>query len=196
LPAFEAPRTVTSLALSIATELGTAALQADDLRLAVQYAGGRSMMPDLWAFETDGVWLHHTSSELSAMHELMSAVACRGFGIIVSKHVALNEPVVIEGDDILPAFALSMVKEYGERVRAAYLYEHDGSVVRESINARDRGILRRDVEVQEAMIQLAVADGERLRTAALESGFPVVAVRPRDSLQQRVLDAVQRVPTR
>jgi 2-phosphoglycerate kinase len=120
----------------------------------------------------------------------MSRRTCDGLGIVVSKHVALDDPVVLEGDDLLPEFAAKMIQEYRSAVRAVFLHEDEIAVLRASMLARDRGIRRRHQSTQLAMVELARADGDRLRQAAERHDYPIVASRPRNTLSNRILSVL------
>lgn len=167
-------------------------IHADDFRMAIERAAIGRDARRMRFFHDDANWLRHTPVELTRVHRGISAVACKGLAIVVSHHLAMDEPLIIEGDDILPSFARLMVDEGGGRVRAVTLFEPDESQVQRNMLARDRGLSRRPAAIREQMIALAIADGRRIEREARRYGVPLVPAPPFSTLARRVLGAAER----
>lgn len=165
-------------------------MHADDIRMALEHVVRPADEPLLQFFHDDANWLRHSPAELTRTHERISRIACKGLAIVVSHHIAMEEPVVIEGDDLLPPFIARMHREYGTQVRGIVLHERDGVKLREQMLTRDRGIMRRSAAIRERMIELAYADGSRLRRGAQRAGLPLTESRPFRTLPSRVIDSL------
>ncbi len=171
-------------------------IHADDFRMAIERAVKPPLVsprePLMSFFHDDRNWLRHTPAELTRAHRRISAITCKGLAIVVSHHLAMDEPLIIEGDDILPSFAARMSEGGGGRVRAVTLVEHDDAQVRRNMLSRDRGITRRPAAMREQMIALALADGRRIERDARRHGVAVLPARPFGTLPRRVLEAARR----
>ena len=165
-------------------------IHADDFRMALERTVKPSQEPLLQFFHDDANWLTHTPAELTSTHRRISAISCKGLAIVVGHHLAMDEPLIIEGDDILPSFARRVMDEHGSRVRAVTIVETDAAQVRRNMMSRDRGISRRLAAMREQMIALALADGRRIEREAIRESVPTVSARPFRTIAHRVLKEV------
>ena len=102
-------------------------LQVDDLRLALQWSQVRLPDPEdtrkPYVFDAPDVWRlppERLCDGFVGVGEALSTAIAK----VITNHVATDEPVVLEGDGIIPALlARSDVRQYwsGERVRAAFV---------------------------------------------------------------------------
>ncbi len=175
------------LAGCLSRRFGIPWMHADDIRMALARVVSPADQPLLQFFDDEANWLAHTPAELTNVHEQVGAIACQGLAIVVSHHIAMGEPVILEGDDLLPKFVSAMQREHGAHVRSLFLYEDDLGRLRNNMTRRDRGIMRRPEAVRERMIALAYADGKRLHKGATQSGLAILPSAPFRTSTSRAL---------
>lgn len=184
----------TVVAERLGRRLGVSWLQVDDLRLALQYSTVRlpERTADLYVFEcTPDVWRlppETLRDALIAVGEVMTPA----IEIVALNHADTAAPAIIEGDGILPALlARPSVRERlrDGRIQAVFLAEPDQATILANVRARGRyDPGRTDAELRtEARAKWLY--GRWLAVEAARLGLPVVAARPWETLEERVLAA-------
>lgn len=183
----------TTLAKAIARERGITWVQVDDLRLAMQMSDVRLpddratealyfflRTPDLWRLPPERL-----RDGLIATGEAMT----EAIAIVIGNHIAQNDPVVIEGDGILPAIVdhrdLRGFVASGE-LRAAFLSPSSPDELRRNMIARGRGIVdNREDEVQR-IAEMNWLYSKWLEREAAVRLIPVVRTEQRDRLIEMI----------
>ena len=112
--------------------------------------------------------------------------------IVVAHHVATDAPLVLEGDDLLPAMAARgsfASLDVGRRVRAVVLVEPDEAAILDAMLARGRGVDRHTEREQRTQARASWLYGEWLRREAEAHGIPVIEPRPWATLLDRAMPA-------
>jgi 2-phosphoglycerate kinase len=168
----------TTIASQVARRLDVPWLMVDDLRLALMRSG--LPIPDnphAGAFDpADG---------LIAIGEAVSPA----IEVVIENHVDQRIPVVIEGDGILPSlFERDSVRARATngRVWAVYLTEPDADALYANLFARGADGWRDDLRWY---ARRSAAYGEWLAREARERGIPTIAVRPWETVVERILTA-------
>ncbi|MGH2558423.1 MAG: hypothetical protein ACRDJH_05105 [Thermomicrobiales bacterium] len=187
-----------TVAKQIARHLGVPWLQVDDLRLALQWS--RVTLPEpgdtekLYFFdETPNVWRlppERLRNGFIGVGEVLSPA----IGIVITNHLALAEPIVLEGDGILPSvLARPDVQHYekqtGGRVRMVCIVPADEQTILATMLARGRGITGRDEMDLRANARANWLFGRWLADEARRAGLPTLDPRPWGTLGERVLAA-------
>ncbi|MDP9363644.1 MAG: hypothetical protein M3Q10_05365 [Chloroflexota bacterium] len=174
--------------------LGIPWLQVDDLRLALQYSG--AVFPDgnaalRFFLETPDVWSLPPERLRDALVAVGEAMA-PAIEIVVANHVAINAPVVIEGDGILPSLLdrprLRELVDEGH-VRAVFLVELDEEALLANMLARARGIAGRSEADLRTEASAKRSFGEWIVAEAGRRGLPILAPHPRGTLLDRLIQA-------
>jgi hypothetical protein len=114
--------------------------------------------------------------------------------IVVANHVATDTPTILEGDGIVPAFAAQHVfagRDVDHAVRAVFIVEEDRDWLLRNAIDKGRGFEQLPADFQEHYIEVSWLYGQWLRQEAMQHSVPVVVPRPRETLEERVIDAVQ-----
>jgi 2-phosphoglycerate kinase len=181
-------------AADIARQRGATWMQVDDLRLALQ--SRRVSLPEhterLYAFLDDpGIWSRSVVDVRGAFIGVAQAMA-PAVRIVIENHVATDDPMVIEGDGVLPALvgdeALAPVVASGI-VRFCCLAEDGADALLANMLARGRGITREVTERSRVHAAANAAFGAWLAAESRRLGIPVVASRPFETLPRRILAA-------
>lgn len=184
----------TTVAKAIARDRGITWVQVDDLRLAMERSEVR--LPSAAATEalyfflrTPDVW-HLPAARLrdgliAVGHAMSEAIA-----IVTANHIVQGDPVVIEGDSILPAIVehpeLRTFVEAGT-LRAVFLAPESEDELLGNMLDRGRGITHRG-ETPEARraAETSWRYTQWLEHEAQRRSIPVVSTRPWETLKTRL----------
>jgi 2-phosphoglycerate kinase len=167
----------TTIASEVGRRLGIAWGQADDFRLVLQRLTTPAQQPDLHFFiSTESVW-RRPPEDLRDRLITVGRLVSRALEIVVTNHVATRAPLVLEGDGILPAFAVQRTfagLDVGDQVRAVFLVEPDEDALLAAMLARGRGIDGHSVEEQRTQARASWLYGQWLRDEAERLGLPII----------------------
>jgi 2-phosphoglycerate kinase len=176
-------------------------LQVDDLRLAFQRS--RVTLPQgndaLYYFVKGGhqnqVWKERPDQLRDALIAVGEALA-PAIEAVLLHHVSQREPIIIEGDGILPSLLTRpAVQQVGDAVRAVFIVEPNERVLLRNMLARGRGINRMTGTTLCAEAHVKCLFGQRLAEEAERLGVPVMPARPWESLADRIEAAVSSRPS-
>lgn len=181
-----------SAAKALGRRFGIPWLQVDDFRLALQHTQ-RALLaetPGLHSFEqTRDIWNLPVETLRDAFIGVAAAMV-PAMQIVIDNHVAIDEPIVLEGDGIFPAlFGLPTIRPVVERgiVRACCVTAVSADALLETARQRGRGL---DVMNDAALVAQAEANwqyGQWLGEESRRHGIPVIASRPFETLPDRIL---------
>lgn len=183
-------------AKAIARRYGIPWLQVDDLRLALQWS--RVSLPTdeetaaLYFFDkTPDLWDLPPERLCDGLTGVGQAMI-RAIEKVVDSHVATSEPIVLEGDGILPSlFARPIPRRLMEQghVRAVFLVEPEEGVLYANMMARDRGIVGRAEAGLRNEARAKWLFGRWITAEARRHGLPVLEPRPWATLIERIIAA-------
>jgi 2-phosphoglycerate kinase len=171
----------TTIAAQVAGRLDVPWLMVDDLRLALIRSG--LPIPDnprAGAFDSE--------DGLVAVGEAVAPA----IEVVIENHVDQRIPVVIEGDGILPSlFDRDSVRTRAAngRVRAVFMTEPDPQALHANLVKRGADGWRDDGDDLRWYARRSVRYGEWLTKEAERRGLPTVAVRPWETVVDRILTA-------
>jgi 2-phosphoglycerate kinase len=184
-------------AAAVTRRHGATWMQVDDLRLALQYSN--ATLPEhndeLYYFIRAPDFAFQPPDEVLGGFIGTARAMVPAVRVVIGNHVATNDPMVIEGDGIMPS--LISEPEIAPMVQQGIVRlcgVRAGSVddLLESMLARGRGMhhvdpvrARRHAEVNTAFDRWLAAEAERFTV-------PTVASRPFASLAERIESAIRR----
>lgn len=183
----------TTVAKTIAREHGITWVQVDDLRLALQWSDVR--LPNdvateaLYFFErTRDIWslpADHLRDGLIAVGEVMTAA----IAVVIGNHIVQNDPVVIEGDGILPTIlerpALRGFVDSGQ-LRTVFLTPSSEDELLHNMIHRGRGVPdKRECELRR-IVEMNWLFTQWLEHEATMRSLPIVSTQPWKTLAARV----------
>ena len=170
------------LARRLADKLGYDLLAVDDFRIAIQQVVGREHLVNY--FLQGGVF-ENDVSELVKRHEEVSRIVCKAIEAVISHNVYIKNPIILEGDDLLPKFAINMLKKY-PRGRAVFIFQLDNQIIEKNILTRARHTDDLTEEKLKKQVDFIVEDNIRIKSQAEYYNLTVVPANPYKSLFSRV----------
>jgi 2-phosphoglycerate kinase len=182
-------------AKQIARRFAVPWLQVDDLRLALQWS--QVCLPDpedtrkLYFFDAPDIWqlsAEQLREGFIGVGEALSPAIAK----VITNHVAIVEPMVLEGDGLLPSLlARPDVQAWDPagRVQAVIVVPPDEETILKNMLVRGRGIPERSASERQAKAQANWLYGEWLAAEASRIGVPVLGSEPRDTLGDRIAGA-------
>lgn len=187
-----------TVAKMIARRFNISWLQVDDLRLAMQWSGVAlpsaedteklyffDSVPDVWQLPPERL----CDAFIGVSEALAPAIAK-----VITNHVAIAEPIVLEGDGILPSLlARPDVREYGagEHVRAVFVVPENADMIFDNMLARGWGIPGRNRTELRTNARAKWLYSQWLAKEANRYGLPVLEARPWDTLCERIMAAIE-----
>ncbi len=192
----------TRLSQTLAKHFGISLILADDIRLAIQQVTTRTSLPNLHLFDNDQAAAALSAEQLCQSFTILGQAMSPALKIIAAHHIVVEGvgSIVIEGDNVLPAMAaqhqFSDLKHFQglttrSEIRSLFLYEPEEINLLQNMRDRGRGFSNLSQEEQYKLAHASWLFGQWIYQEAQSYNLPVVAVRPWNSLLDRVLVAIQ-----
>jgi 2-phosphoglycerate kinase len=181
-------------ATAIAQRMGIECLHLDDFRLMLEQMTTPDQQPVLhFLLQPQNVTMvdRLTAEDLRDNLIGVARVMSKAIEIVIANHVAIDCPVIIEGDGLVPSLAtqrhfVNLIIQPQE-VRFVLLYEADEAVIFQNMKERKRGFDERPEALQRKQARAAWLYGEWLRQETSRESIPVVEPRPWKTLLERIL---------
>jgi 2-phosphoglycerate kinase len=194
----------TTVAKAIARAQGITWVQTDDLRLALQWSDVRlpsdAATDSLYYFlRTPEVW-GQPAVRLRDALIAVGQVMTEALAVVIDSHVAQNDPVVLEGDSILPSIlehADVRPHAVSGAVRMVLLSPASEVDLLYSMLDRGRGMGEMGVSAEaRRAAETAWLYSQWLRREAERGAIPIVGCQPWSTLAARIVKAVAGMPPR
>jgi 2-phosphoglycerate kinase len=183
----------TRVARCLGLALGMPWMQVDDLRLA--FSRSRAALPDgtherLSFFDrTLDVWRTHHPDELCRAQVAAGEALRVPLEAVIVNHVDCGDPLVLEGDGILPSlFRSPAVAERAAALRAVFLVEPDEGAILANIVDRGRNLRGYTEHELRTSARTRWLFGQWLAREAAAMGLPVLEPRPLETLATRIAE--------
>jgi 2-phosphoglycerate kinase len=173
----------------VAARFGVPWLQLDDIRLALQQATTPEHHSDLHYFRSDASVWERPEEQLVEGLKAVGRITSAAAEAVVAHHLSQNQPVVIEGDGILPRMAAGTHfagRESAGSVRAIFLVEPREEEVLAAFQARGPRGDPVDEPTLRTQARVSWLFGQWLQQEALTLGLAVVAARPYERVAARL----------
>lgn len=185
----------TVVARRLAARFNASVLMADDIRMALQRVTTAEQQRALHYFVgRDDVWDEPAEVLCSGWVGVAEVVSC-ALEAVIAHHLCVDGvgSIIIEGDTIDPRLAARDNYTWcptNQGVRAVVLHEPNESILLGNMRARGRGFHEFSLQEQIHFSRGAWQFGEWLKDGANACGFPVLATRPWETLEDRIVKAV------
>jgi 2-phosphoglycerate kinase len=177
----------TSVGYRLARHFEAGLVEIDDIKGVLERMTTPEQYPALHYFRVHAAEEPHMDDErivagLLGMGEVLSVA----LEVVIRNHLASRTPLVLEGDYLLPSLALRPTfggVPAGGRVRAIFLVEDDERQFRRNFHEREG-------DEQPRRARVSRHHSEWLRREAERVGLPAVPARPRHTVLERVIAAL------
>ena len=156
--------------------------EVDDIRIAVQQIADKEKYPDLFYFldHPDYLQVHDSSALVNKLVNVAKEL-WPALNELISKHLVCNEPVIFEGDGIIPEL---IAQRDLSKVKSLFLFDTKEHLYATDIQ-RHRGNYTGEGADKQA--DFAFQFGLELERQAADYHFPVIKTSPIETLYSRVL---------
>jgi 2-phosphoglycerate kinase len=173
------------LARQLAEKYKVPLLEMDDIRIALQQLVDCEQYPALFSLYDDSEYRSKLNEKEFVHKQLAVAeVVWKALEVLLSKHIRLNERVIIEGDCIIPNALVS--RDLGG-IETLFIYD-DLDMIKSRQKLRNRP--GNPVEHEEIDALFSYTHGEALREQATTNKFNTVKASPIDSLFDRSVELI------
>lgn len=172
------------LARQLAKHFEVPLTEVDDIRIALQKMVRKEDYPDLFTFlDADPNFLEQNTPQYWSQKLLdVGKDLWLALDELIAKHIACSEPVIFEGDSIIPQLLASRSPEH---IKAIFLYDDKEELYQRDIQ-RNRGNTP-DSEKAKKYVEFTHTYGEEIKKQAEAGGYIVIKASPLDTLLSRVL---------
>lgn len=177
------------LARQLAEHYKTPLTEVDDIRIALQQIVDKAQHPDLYTF-VDNPNFYEKYNEHQFVENLLrvGSVVWKSLSVLIEKHIACDEPVIFEGDSIIPnLLAEKSALIESKNIKAIFIYD-DANGIRERQIKRNRD--EKDFERSEQNALFSATYSQELKRQAEEQGFLTIPASPIETLFSRTLQAL------
>ena len=175
----------TTVATALAARLGGDILPLDTIWLALRAATSPATHPEFHDLDpSDG---ELTLERLSEHHMRCARAISRAMDPVIGYYVREERPVVMEGAWIAPSAAARWTRD-DESVKAVFIHEPDMDEIMATMLERS-GSQAPTARIR-TICEACWLIGNWVRKEALTEGLPVMDARPRSTLAERVLAAI------
>jgi 2-phosphoglycerate kinase len=172
----------TSVSYHVARHFDVGITEVDDFQVILEKMTTPQQQPVLHFWNTHPNPTALAAEEIVEQGIEVGQVMTPALQAVIDNHIESRQPIVLEGDFILPALAA----QYTEQVRAVFIYEPDESQILANY-------LRREPESgpQSFRARVSWLKGEWLKREAERLGLAVLMSRPWDTLLSRLISVVE-----
>lgn len=173
------------LARQLAEYYKTPLTEVDDIRIALHQLVDKEQHSDLFTF-IDNPNFYEKYDEHTFTQKLLNVgkVLWKSLDVLISKHSALEEKVIFEGDSIIPEL---LSKRDLDKVKAIFIYD-DIEQIKERQLKRNR--LGKALEKMEKNALFSYTYSEELKRQAEENGFLTIKASPLETLYERAVEII------
>lgn len=173
------------LARQLAEHYKTPFTEVDDIRIALHQLVDKEQYPDLFTF-IDNPNFYEEYDEHDFTEKLLSIarVLWKSLDVLISKHVALEETVIFEGDGVIPEL---LSKRDLDKVKSVFIYDDIEHIKERQMKRNRQG---KALEKMEKNALFSYAYSEELRRQAEEHGFLTIKASPLETLYERAVEII------
>lgn len=174
------------LARSLALRYKIPLTEVDDIRIALQAAIESTSRPNLFTFLNTHNYLEKYSPKQFVKKLVdVGKEVWKPLNTLIDKHIACNEPVIFEGDGIIPDL---LVQRDQNKIEAVFLYDDIDNLTARTTQ-RNRGGNNPELIAKEAKLSYAL--GQELKRQAEANGYKTLSASPSDTLLDRFIKAIE-----
>jgi 2-phosphoglycerate kinase len=186
----------TGVAQALARQLGLSVLLVDDIRMSIQQVTTPAEQPGIhYLLAHPTIWQKPPEALCEGLITVGHALA-QPLSAVIAHHVCVHSagPIIIAGDDILPALAAR--RDFSSlhftpapvtsEVRAVFLVEQEEEILMQQLRQGEHACGHLSLREQETLAHAHWLYGQWIRRQAEGYRLPVVESRPWETLIERV----------
>lgn len=161
--------------------------EVDDIRIALQQMVNKESNSDLFTFIDNPNFIHE-HDEVVCIKKLLDVGKSmwKSLDELISKHVVCNEPVIFEGDGIIPEL-LATRDLY--KVKSVFIYDDIDGIKEKQVLRNRHG---KESDENSKNILFSHTYGQEIKKQAEKYGFLVIQASPMETLFERTLEALKK----
>lgn len=159
--------------------------EADDIRIALQQVLENTTNPDLFYFLVNPNYLESDIPPLIQKLLNVGKEVWKPLSALIDKHIVCNEPVIFEGDAIIPELIATRDQN---KIKAIFLYDDKENLKNREL-ARNRG--GNSERMAERQAEFSFAVGQEFKKQAEENGYITIQASPIETLLDRTIKVLE-----
>ncbi len=173
------------LARQLAGHYHTTVTEIDDLRIALQQQLSPSVNPDLFFFLDNPEYLNnYQTNELINNLIKVGNFIYPSLKALIEKHIACNEPIIFEGDGIIPNLINGFDKNL---VKSIFIYDEMDNIRNREL-MRQRGGINSNLDKQ---VKFSYEFGMEIKKQAENYKQTLICATPQDTLFDRTIKELE-----
>ena len=161
--------------------------EVDDIRITLQQVLDRKSHSDLFFFLDNQDFINKFDTDELVLKLLkVGSEIWPALKVLIEKHIACNEPIIFEGDGIIPDL---IAKENFKSVLPTFIHDTKENILERDIK-RSRG-KNYNVNLATKQSDFSFAFGEEIEKQAQEASFTIIEASPIDTLFERTLKTIE-----
>ena len=173
------------LAKQLAEKYKISVIEVDDIRIALQSKLKPADFPDLFFFLENINYL--TDNSINFLISKLESVGVEiwpALNALIDKHITCNEPVIFEGDGIIPKLVASRNRE---SIKSIFIYDEKENILQKELK-RQRGGVNQNLDKQ---VEFSYQHGQDLKKQAEILGFITILAPPQETLYERTIKLLE-----
>lgn len=160
--------------------------EVDDIRIALQQVVDKEKHPALFTFiDNPNFYSEYSEHEFTEKLLDVAKIVWKSLDVLISKHIVCDEPVIFEGDSIIPSL---LMERKLDNIKAIFIYD-------DMENIKNRQVKRgRDNKGDEKIYKNALfsyTHGNEIKQQAEAHGFLTISASPIETLFERTIEALE-----
>ena len=161
--------------------------EVDDIRIALQQLVNKESIPDLFTFIDNPNFIDE-HDEVVCTKKLLDVGTSmwKSLDELISKHVVCNEPVIFEGDGIIPELIATRDLH---KIKPIFIYDDIDGIKEKQILRNRHG---KESDENSKNILFSYTYSQEIKHQAEDKGFLIVKASPMETLLERTLEELKK----
>lgn len=174
------------LARRLSEHYKTPLTEVDDIRIALQQIVDKEKYPALFTFiDNPNFYDKYTEHQFTDKLLDIAKIVWKSLDVLISKHIACNEPIIFEGDSIIPDL---LAQRDTHDIKAIFIYDNIQKIKERQVK-RNRDSKGEEKDNLNALFSDTY--GKEIKRHAEAHGFVAISASPIETLFERTLEILE-----
>lgn len=174
------------LARQLSEYYKTPLTEVDDIRIALQQIVDKEKYPTLFTFiDNPNFYDKYTEHQFADKLLDIAKIVWKSLDVLISKHIACNEPIIFEGDSIIPDL---LAQRDTHDIKAIFIYDNIQKIKERQVK-RNRDSKGEEKDNLNALFSDTY--GKEIKRQAEAHGFVAISASPIETLFERTLEILE-----